>query len=316
MRPTDEDQPGSRRPNLMSSTRRPGGEINILAMLEGRSGRKLARRLPALPAAAWYASAGLLVCALAGAVAWVAHDGGDTARHDAGGAADSPPQVAARDAATMDAAAPAADAPVTAAGDAHAAAYGAHAATDDAHAAAPPPSTLHAGASHMTPAPAPPSPTDADRPGLPAPGGSGAGSASGHAAIVDLADAARAAASAATVAPSPTAAPMHAANTPARPASARAAGTAKNTASHPAVASRTPPPGRALAQQRTRRPATAKPAAAPVDMDVALISAIIQHAGRPGEAADGDGAARGDVRGRAGATCAGGACGPRMPDQP
>ncbi|WP_296944911.1 hypothetical protein [uncultured Massilia sp.] len=90
MRPTDENQAGSKRPNLMSSSRRANGEINILAMLDGRSGRPLSRRGRALPAALWYASALLVACALVGTLAWLAHDGaaarypGDDAAHAGG----------------------------------------------------------------------------------------------------------------------------------------------------------------------------------------------------------------------------------------
>lgn len=72
MRPTDENQTGSRRPNLMSSSRRSGAEINILAMLDGQARKPgpFAR----LPRAAWYGSGGVLACALVGAVAWLVHD--------------------------------------------------------------------------------------------------------------------------------------------------------------------------------------------------------------------------------------------------
>ena len=68
MRPTDENQPGSRRPNLMSSSRRATGEINILAMLDGQAP---GRRLRALPAVVWYGAAGVLACSLLVALAWL-----------------------------------------------------------------------------------------------------------------------------------------------------------------------------------------------------------------------------------------------------
>jgi hypothetical protein len=46
VRPTDEDQSGSRRPNLMSSTRRTANETNILAMLDRHeSGGRMRRML-------------------------------------------------------------------------------------------------------------------------------------------------------------------------------------------------------------------------------------------------------------------------------
>jgi hypothetical protein len=72
VRPTDENQTGSRRPNLMSSSRRTSGEINILAMLDGQVRKP--GPFSRLPRAAWYGSGGLLACALAGAVAWLVHD--------------------------------------------------------------------------------------------------------------------------------------------------------------------------------------------------------------------------------------------------
>ena len=68
MRPTDENQPGSRRPNLMSSSRRTTGEINILAMLDGQAP---GRRLLALPTVVWYGAAGVLACSLLVALAWL-----------------------------------------------------------------------------------------------------------------------------------------------------------------------------------------------------------------------------------------------------
>ena len=68
MRPTDQNQAGSRRPNLMSSSRRAGGEINILAMLDGQSGKpRRARKL------AWIGAGTLLTCALGGGLAWLLH---------------------------------------------------------------------------------------------------------------------------------------------------------------------------------------------------------------------------------------------------
>ena len=72
MRPTDQNQTGSRRPNLMSSSRRTGAEINILAMLDGQARKP--GPLAQLPRAAWYGSGGMLACALVGAVVWLLHD--------------------------------------------------------------------------------------------------------------------------------------------------------------------------------------------------------------------------------------------------
>jgi hypothetical protein len=48
VRPTDEDQAGSRRPNLMSSTRRSANEVNILDMLDRQAIRPAAPAHPAL----------------------------------------------------------------------------------------------------------------------------------------------------------------------------------------------------------------------------------------------------------------------------
>jgi hypothetical protein len=121
VRPTDEDQPGSRRPKLMSSSRRHSGEINILAMLEGRSGRPLAKRMPALPAALWNGSAGLLACALVGALAWLAREAEGPGRHGADTAAVAPVAPAPQAAGTPDA--------MTAAG------FAGHVAADNAMAA-------------------------------------------------------------------------------------------------------------------------------------------------------------------------------------
>ena len=98
MRPTDEDQSGSRRPNLMSSTRRTASETNILAMLDrhesGGPGRRLLRGLRRVPAMAWYGTAGMLVIGLVGSLAWLARDSGTPASADgalAAVAAPSPP---------------------------------------------------------------------------------------------------------------------------------------------------------------------------------------------------------------------------------
>ena len=66
MRPTDENQPVSRRPNLMSTSRRATSEINILAMLEGQAP---GRRCRALPVVVWYGAAGVLACSLLVAIA-------------------------------------------------------------------------------------------------------------------------------------------------------------------------------------------------------------------------------------------------------
>lgn len=83
MRPSDEDQSSSRRPNLMSSTRRTANEIHILAMLDrheaGGLAQRLLRGLRRKPRAPWYGAAGVLVCAMVGALAWLARDSGTAA---------------------------------------------------------------------------------------------------------------------------------------------------------------------------------------------------------------------------------------------
>jgi hypothetical protein len=72
VRPTDENQHGSTRPNLMSPSRPGGGEDNILAMLERDAGRGRSSQFSAHPRMAWYAGAGALVVAMVGALGWLA----------------------------------------------------------------------------------------------------------------------------------------------------------------------------------------------------------------------------------------------------
>jgi len=79
VRPTDENQPGSRRPNLMSSSRRTTGDINILAMLDGKAS---GRRPRVLPAALRYGAAGVLACSLMATLVWLVQD--DTPTRDTG----------------------------------------------------------------------------------------------------------------------------------------------------------------------------------------------------------------------------------------
>jgi hypothetical protein len=86
VRPTDENQAGSTRPNLMSS-RRGAGEENILAMLERDSARRMGTRMSGVRLA-WYGAAAALAGVLAGGVAWLAWDNHKgvqelQARHDA-----------------------------------------------------------------------------------------------------------------------------------------------------------------------------------------------------------------------------------------
>ena len=72
MRPTDENQAGSTRPNLMSS-RRGAGEENILAMLERDSARRTGPRMSGVRLAS-YGVAAALAGILVGGVAWLAYD--------------------------------------------------------------------------------------------------------------------------------------------------------------------------------------------------------------------------------------------------
>lgn len=259
MRPTDENQPGSRRPNLMSSSRRANGEISILAMLDGKSRRSLARRFPRLPALLGYAAAGTAACALVGVLAWLAHDGMDgSAGKDADGKAVTIAQAPA--------------APPDAETDAETEA----AAPDAATSRAPLPAAI-----------------DVDAP-LPA----------GRAAIVDAlnADVPAPYIPAADGAPPAAAAPAR--NPPPKSAIVRPLATYRPVR---------PPVRIATPAKPKRNAAPTKPAAAVVDMDVALITAIIQHAGRPLDATGATGAAGVE---HPDATCAGKPCGPRMPERP
>ena len=77
MRPTDENQAASTRPNLMSS-RRTAGEENILAMLERDSARRAGGRISS-PRLAWYCAAAAFSGILVGVVAWLAYDNHTTA---------------------------------------------------------------------------------------------------------------------------------------------------------------------------------------------------------------------------------------------
>ena len=77
MRPTDQNQEASTRPNLMSS-RRGAGEENILAMLERDSARRSGARMTS-PRLAWYCAAAAFSGILVGVVAWLAYDNHETA---------------------------------------------------------------------------------------------------------------------------------------------------------------------------------------------------------------------------------------------
>jgi len=78
VRPTDENQHGSTRPNLVSGTRRPtGGEDNILARLErdGAAGGSIGGGRRAL-----FALGGLVVLGLVGTLTWLAYQNATTKR--------------------------------------------------------------------------------------------------------------------------------------------------------------------------------------------------------------------------------------------
>jgi len=256
VRPTDENQAGSRRPNLMSSSRRTGGEINILAMLEGQSNKPLSRRFQAWTRAAWYGGAGLLACGLLGALAWVALDpagGGFEGRVVAGTpapVAEPAPETLPNPALHVDPA------------PAHGAAIVDVAATESL----PPPRARedtppHAAARAALVAAAVPAATAA-----PMPAAATDTVTSAVTSAVTNAGPARVPAAVSTLRPA-----LHAAPRP-----TPKGGTAAHAAAVP------PHPRRAAPLARPGKPGQT----ATVDTDVALISAIIQHAGKHGEAKD------------------------------
>jgi hypothetical protein len=258
VRPTDEDQSGSRRPNLMSPTRRTASETNILAMLERHQsagpGRRLLRGLRGVPAMAWYGAAGVLVMGLVGSLAWLARDSGTPV-----------PADSALAGATVPSAPVAASPPLNA------------------------PATVSAGASAEVVAGA-----DAALADPPAAAG---------ATIVDVAPAEPAPSAEALPVPRELAPQQHAGRILARdgrPASQhdrqhdrqhdaqRLAGAPKTARAEAGkAASATRAQAQAHAETRSRRPAAApKQAPAAVDTDVALITAIIQHATKRQDAED------------------------------
>jgi hypothetical protein len=242
----------------MSSTRRTANETNILAMLDRHASggrlRRLLRGLGGLPVPVWYGTAGLLVAGLVGALAWLALDNGappagDAALARAGGARERPvtelaAPTAPPAAATVSASAPAS---VTASAEARAEVV------DEAQAA---------GATIVDLAPVPPgeaTPLQELRVLSP----------QQHAGRIAQHEDRRA-----LQAERP------------RPAShAATSRSASRGAAGKAVASAARAPGLAHAEPRSRRPAAqSRPAPAAVDTDVALISAIIQHANKRQEA--------------------------------
>ena len=266
MRPTDEDQSGSRRPNLMSSTRRTANETNILAMLDrhesGGRLRRLLRGLGGLPAMVWYGTAGLLTAGLVGSLAWLALDNGappagDAALARAGGARERPLTELAAPAAPPAAATAAAAVSVSAPASVTASAEARAEVVDEAQAA---------GATIVDLAPVPPDEATPLQELRVLPPQQHAGRIAQH---EDQRESRRAL---------PAERP--------RPAShAAASGSASRGATGKAAASAARAPGLAHAEPRSRRPAAqAKPAPGTVDTDVALISAIIQHANKRQEA--------------------------------
>ena len=273
MRPTDENQPGSRRPNLMSPSRRATGEINILAMLDGQAP---GRRLRALPAVVRYGAAGVLACSLLVALAWLvrgAMPARDTGTAGAAQASARRPQSTQPAQATRT--------------------------TPDSRDSGNAPDSLAVDVPGMRPALAVENPVLVPAPDMVAAPARGA-------VIIDLPQPAAATES---VVPVRIPAGAETARVPARHAAAHPTSTslpparsqpAFRTHSSQALAHADPAPPRQKRAAGTSR--TAQPSAT-VDTDVALISAILQHTGTRNEAADGAGTA----------ACTDKPCGPRMP---
>lgn len=74
MRPSDEHQTASTRPNLMSASHRAGAEDSILAKLERDSPRR--HRPRRAFRVAWYAASAMVAIALTGTLAWLAAGNG------------------------------------------------------------------------------------------------------------------------------------------------------------------------------------------------------------------------------------------------
>lgn len=248
MRPTDENQGASTRPNLMSS-RRGAGEENILAMLERDSARRNGTRMTR-GRLAWYCAAAAFSGILVGALAWLAYDNHETA---------SALQVQVQAERVAEGSADQVAAPVVA----------------DAH----PEPSAPAPAPTSTPAPAPAPATIVDQPH---------GMASAPPPLVMLppenakttAPPAKTATLAEAAAPEP-----KPARSDQREALAKAGKPEKSD--KPVKPERTaaarpqrPSAAKAPAPARTRKPAASAPADPAVDTDVALISAIIEHSER------------------------------------
>jgi hypothetical protein len=286
----------------MSATRRAASETNILAMLDRQASAALPQRLlrsaRALPAMFWYSAAGVLVCGMVATLAWLARDSGaSTAVDTALAGSIAPAGARATEGATV--------LPATA---------------DLAHATGTAQAPVAASAPDPVPAPVPASVSTP----LPDP------ARKAGATIVNVAPAAptssaelavQAPAAAVHRSPAPAAAlpqrqqsgritprelqrdpqRLAAHATTARTATPRAPAQGKTAAGGPrsaALAHTTP----ANSSHSRRHPAPAKAATPTVDTDVALISAIIQHAATRQETEE--------------AACADRACGPRMPAKP
>jgi len=264
VRPTDENQAASTRPNLMSA-RRVAGEDNILAMLERDAARRAGARL-SRGRLAWYGMAAAFSGILVGVVAWLAYDNHETAsamqvqvqaeRVAEGDDVLAPPlPVEGRH---PDPAPPAPPAPLS---------------NKDA-----PPTAMIVDQPPAPPSAPPPlvmlAPEEAARARAVAPA-----PASGP----EPASAQAAAAPAASVSPSPSPAPASAPSAKAEksPTPARLATSAKpEKATARAAKPQRATAAKAQAPARKRAPAPAPAAEPGVDSDVALISAIIQHAER------------------------------------
>ena len=262
MRPTDENQGPSTRPNLMSS-RRGAGEENILAMLERDSARRSGTRMSS-SRLAWYGAAAAFSGILVGVVAWLVYDNHETASA-------LQVQVQAERVPEIDAVSPPAllDAPHTMASAPPPQTPNAAVIVDQPPGpAAPPPLVM------LPPEPAakakPPAPPKEPAPvaARPAPATVAAAVAASAAAGAKAAPAAAKPVKTSKAEKADRADTLARADKPARPA-ARVA-----RAGRPGAA-------KAGAPARTRGKAAAPaPAEAAVDTDVALISAIIQHSER------------------------------------
>lgn len=252
MRPSDENQ-HSTRPNLMSSPRRGGNDESILAMLERDGTRGIGRNSAPPARLGWYVGGTVLAVCLIGTLIWLARDNTGL-----------PPGEAAVQASAVEAT------PARAQGD------GQHAAIIDearpalAHQDEPPLVLL-----------SPPAQSSAEEAPRPT-----------HAAVVVDEKVGVRKQTAVPDAPKP-AAPAPVIEQPAaRHEAVAAAPVPKASESkHPARASAGPRAGKpALAQHGKTLPRQKKPAApaqagnAPVDSDVALISAVIQHSAKHNDA--------------------------------